>query len=172
MYIETTRMLIRDFIPEDVYDLHEILGDDETMKGCEAAYELEKTRAFLSSFCIERKAAAAAVHKESGKLIGYILFNEITEGEYEIGWFFNRGFWRQGFAYESCRAVIDYAFCRLNAKKMFAETVDTVRSVGLMKKLGMQLEGIEPSGIPDTPMYIYSLLEGYKEHKHNLVRIF
>lgn len=168
MHIETERMLIRDFTPEDVYELHEILGDEETMKGCEAAYELEKTRAFLSSFCIERKAAVAAASKESGKLIGYILFNEITEGEYEIGWFFNRGFWRQGFAYESCRAVIDYAFYRLNAKKVFAETVDTVRSVGLMKKLGMRLESIEQSSIPDTPMYIYSLLEGYKEHEHDI----
>lgn len=168
MHIETERMLIRDFTPEDVYELHEILGDEETMKGCEAAYELEKTRAFLNSFCIERKAAVAAVHKESCKLIGYILFNEITEGEYEIGWFFNRGFWRQGFAYESCREVIDYAFYRLNAKKVFAETVDTVRSVGLMKKLGMRLESIEQSSIPDTPMYIYSLFEGYKEHEHDI----
>lgn len=68
IHIETERMLIRGFTPEDVHDLHEILGDDETVKGCEAAYELEKTRAFPSSFCIERKAAVTAVHKESGKL--------------------------------------------------------------------------------------------------------
>lgn len=32
MLIETERMTVRDFKPDDVNDLHEILGDAETMK--------------------------------------------------------------------------------------------------------------------------------------------
>ena len=32
MYIETERMVIRDFLQSDAADLHEILGDDETME--------------------------------------------------------------------------------------------------------------------------------------------
>ena len=32
MYIETPRILIRDFTPDDAADLHEILGDAETME--------------------------------------------------------------------------------------------------------------------------------------------
>ena len=150
MYIETPRMIVRDFIPEDAADLQEILGDDETMKYCEPAYDFEKTQEFLTSFCIGRKGAVAAVHKESGKMIGYILFNEIDEGIYELGWFFNRSFWRQGYAYESCKAVIDYAFGELKAHKVFAETIDTVKSVSLMQKLGMQLEGIQRSQTKDN----------------------
>lgn len=43
------------------------------MKNCEPAYGREKTKAFLRSFCIDRNGAAAAMYKESGKLIGYIL---------------------------------------------------------------------------------------------------
>lgn len=31
MCIETPRMTIRDFTPEDAADLHDIFGDDETM---------------------------------------------------------------------------------------------------------------------------------------------
>lgn len=120
-YLETPRMIIRDFISGDATDLYDILGDDEIMKNCEPAYDFERTKAFLTSFCMERKGAAAAVHKESGKMIGYILFNEQGEGVYEIGWFFNRSFWRQGYAYESCKAVLDYAFGVLNARKVFAE---------------------------------------------------
>ena len=91
IYIETPRMIVRDFIPEDAADLQEILGDDETMKYCEPAYDFEKTEKFLTSFCIGRKGAVAAVHKESGKMIGYILFNEMDEGIYELGWFFRTG---------------------------------------------------------------------------------
>lgn len=164
MYIETKRMLIRNFIPEDAPDLHDIFGDDKTMENCEPAYDNEKTEKFLTSFCIGRNGAVAAVHKESGKMIGYILFNEFDEGVYEIGWFFNRNFWRQGYAYESCKAVIDYAFAELNAHKFFAEAIDAVKSVGLMKKLGMQLEGIQRSQTKDThgrwaDLYFYGLLE-------------
>ena len=96
MNIETPRMIIRDFIPEDAADLHEIFGDDETMKNCEPAYDFDKTKEFLTSFCIGRKGAVAAVHKESNKVIGYILFNEADEGVYEMGWIYNRSFWRQG----------------------------------------------------------------------------
>ena len=174
MYIETPRMIVRDFIPEDAADLQEILGDDETMKYCEPAYDFEKTEKFLTSFCIGRKGAVAAVHKESSKMIGYILFNEIDEGIYELGWFFNRSFWRQGYAYESCKAVIDYAFRELNAHKVFSETIDTVKSIGLMEKLGMKLESLQTHQTEDThgnwaDLYFYSLnsdkwREEYESH--------
>jgi hypothetical protein len=94
--LETQRMMIRSFTPEDAADLHEILGDDDTMEYCEPAYDFEKTKEFLHSFCIGRKGAVAAFHKESGKMVGYILFNELEKGVYEMGWFFNRRFWGAG----------------------------------------------------------------------------
>lgn len=164
MYIETERMIIRDFTPEDAADLHDIFGDDETMANCEPAYDFAKTQKFLSDFCIGRNGAVAAVHKESGKMMGYILFNEFDEGVYEMGWIYNRDYWRQGYAYESCKAVIDYAFGELKAHKIFAEAIDGVKSVGLMKKLGMQLEGIQRSQTKDlhgnwTDLHLYGLLE-------------
>lgn len=164
MRIETPRMVIRDFRPEDAADLHDIFGDEETMESCEPAYDFEKTEKFLTSFCIERKGAVAAVHKESGKMIGYILFKEFEEGVYEMGWIFNRSFWGQGYAYESCEAVIGYAFTALKAHKIFTETIDAVKSVNLMKKLGMQLEGLQRSQTKDNhgnwaDLYFYGLLE-------------
>lgn len=170
MNIETPRMIIRNFAPEDCMDLYEILGDDETMEKCEPAYDLEKTKEFLNFFCIDRNGALAAVHKESGKLIGYILFNEQSDGVYEMGWFFNRSFWRQGYAFEACKAVIDHAFEALCAHKIFAETADPEKSTGLMQKLGMQLEGIQRSQTKDnsgiwSDLYFYGLLEAdWKAH--------
>ena len=164
MYIETPRMIVRNFQMDEVKDLQEILGDDETMKYCEPAYSLEKTTNFFQKFCIEKKAAIAAVHKESSKVIGYILFKESEKKVYEMGWFFNRNYWRQGYAYEACKAVIDYAFDALNAHKIFAETIDREKSVNLMKKLGMKLEGIQRSQVKDNSgnwadLYLYGILE-------------
>ncbi len=174
MNIETKRITIRGFLPEDAADLHAILGDAETMEHCEPAYDFEKTKAFLASFCIGRNGAVAAVHKESGKLIGYILFNEQNDGVYEMGWFFNRNYWHQGYAYEACKAVIDHAFGEKNAHKIFAETIDAVKSLGLMKKLGMGLEGIQRSQVKDNhgawaDLYLCGLLEEDWRKQHETI---
>ena len=172
MYIETPRMIIRDFTPEDAADLYDIFSDDETMENCEPAYDFEKTEKFLTSFCIGKNGAVAAVHKESGKMMGYILFKRQDEGVYEMGWIYNRQVWRQGYAYESCKAVIDYAFTELKVHKVFAEAIDAVKSVGLMKKLGMQLEGIQRSQTKDNhgnwaDLYFYGLLEDdWRKHEN------
>ncbi|MCD8314047.1 MAG: GNAT family N-acetyltransferase [Firmicutes bacterium] len=163
-HIETTRLIIRNFTPDDVDDLYEILGDSETMKNCEPAYDFQKTKEFLHSFCIGKNGAAAAVHKQSKKVIGYILLSETRPSVYEIGWFINRRYWRQGYAYEACKAVIDYAFYELDAHKVFAETIDSVKSVGLMQKLGMKSEGVQRSQTKDNDgnwadLYFYGLLK-------------
>ena len=163
MNIETGRIIIRDFTMNDIHDMQDILGDAETMKNCEPAYTIEKTADFVQKFCIEERGAVAAIHKNTGKVIGYILFNEFDESVYEMGWFFNRAFWGQGFAYESCKAVIDYALDTMNAHKVFAETIDGMKSVNLMKKLGMKLEGVQRSQTKDNfgnwaDVYFYGLL--------------
>ena len=167
MYLETERLIIRDFTPEDAPALHEIFGDEETMENCEPAYDFAKTQKFLEEFCIGRKGAAAAVLKDTGKVIGYILFKSLgedpAEDVYEIGWIFNRAYWRQGYAYESCSRVIDYAFRELYAHKIMAEAIDAVKSVSLMKKLGMKQEGVQRSHTGDNAggwadLYLYGLL--------------
>lgn len=164
MWIETERMYIRDFLPEDADDLQEILGDGETMRCCEPAYSLEKTHGFLQGFCIEKHGAFAAELKQTRKVIGYILFKPWEESVYEIGWIFNRHYWRSGYAYESCAAVIHHGFHDMKLHKIVAETIDEVKSVRLMEKLGMQREGVQRSQTKDregnwTDLYLYGLLQ-------------
>ncbi len=164
MHMETPRLIIRNFVHEDGGDLQEILGDSETMQYCEPAYTLPQTQKFLDSFCIASQGGVAVACKETNKVIGYILFKETHKGVYEMGWFFNRNTWGRGYALESCKAVIAYAFETLNAHKIFAETIDRVKSVGLMEKLGMQPEGVQRSHTRDlqgnwTDLYLYGLLE-------------
>lgn len=163
MHMETDRLVIREFAMEDLQDLYEILGDEETMANCESAYSMEKTADFLRDFCISRKGALAAARKQSGKVIGYILFHEFESGVYELGWFFNRTYWKNGYAFEAGKAVTDYAFDSLHAHKIFAETVDGIKSVPLMEKLGMKREGLQRSQTR-TPagawadLYLYGIL--------------
>ncbi len=164
MLLKTKRLILRAFTMEDAQDLQDIFGDEETMKNCEPAYSMEKTRNFLQNFCIDRRGALAAELSSSHKVIGYILFNELEPDVYEIGWIFHRAYWRQGYAYEGCKAVLDYAFQEKQAHKVFAEAIDPVKSVGLMKKLGMHLEGIQRDQGRDNDgnwasLYFYGILE-------------
>lgn len=168
MVIETSRLLIRDFIHEDVDDLYEILSDDETMVYVEPVYDFCQTRSFLKEFCIKQKGAVAAVHKENQKVIGYILFKQLKQDIYELGWIFNRTCWQQGYAYEACVEVMEYAFHKLGAQKIVAETADKEKSLKLMKKLGMKQESVQINYAKDTrgnllDFYTFCLLkEDYK----------
>ena len=163
MYLETERMTVREFTIADLDDLQEILGDEETMAYSEPTYTRERTAEFLRQFCVEKKGAVAAVLKATGRVIGYILFHELDEGVYEMGWFFNRTCWGKGYALEACKAVVDHAFNQQNAHKIFAETIDGGKSVGLMKKLGMKPERIQRSQVKDrsgtwADLYLYGLV--------------
>lgn len=172
MYLETERMIVRDFTTEDGGDLYDILGDAETMKNCEPAYSMEKTERFLREFCIDRQGGVAAVLKETQKVIGYILFARQETGVYEMGWFFNRHYWHRGYAYEACYAVVEHAFSELCAHKIFAETIDGIKSTGLMKKIGMKQEGVQREQVKDSSgnwadFYFYGILRSDWEMGHS-----
>ena len=164
MHIETERLLLRVFRESDLNDLQAIFGDAETMRHVEPPYTIEKTREFLLDFCIGQKKAFAVALKSTGQMIGYVLFKPYGAPDvYEIGWIFHRSHWRQGYAYEVCSALTEHAFIEMNVHKIFAEATDNVKSVGLMKKLGMQLEGVHRSETRDldgnwTDLYFYGLL--------------
>ena len=55
---------------------------------------------------------------------------------------FRRDVWRQGYAYEAVSALMDHLFRVRGVHKVMAETEDAVRSLGLMKKLGLRQEGL------------------------------
>lgn len=164
MEIRTKRLTLRPFAASDVKALQAILGDAETMMFVELPYDLARTEAFLREFCIGRQGALAAALRESGQIIGYLLFKELEPDVRELGWIFRRDCWRKGYAYEACSALARYAFEVLGAHKLVAETIDPVKSGGLMRKLGMRQEGVQRLHTRDNAgywrdMYLYGLLE-------------
>ena len=111
MFIETKRTVLRDFRVEDVDDLQEILGDEQVMEYLEPPYSRERTERFLRDFCMDGRNALAVEHLASGKMIGYVLFKAYGQPEvYEIAWIFNKGCWGNGYAYEACSSIMEYAF--------------------------------------------------------------
>ncbi len=144
MRLVTERLIVRDYEKGDLTDFHEIFSNPAAMEQCEPPYDMQTSAQWLDYF-IERPIAFAVVEKASGKMIGHALFKQLPgeeEGIYEIGWIYNERFWRRGYAYEASRALIEHGFCRMGLHKIVAETIDPIKSVSLMKKLGMKQEGV------------------------------
>jgi RimJ/RimL family protein N-acetyltransferase len=129
----------------------------------EPIFTIERSRKFIEKFCIDDKKAFAAVLKETDKVIGYILFKEADDPKiFEIGWIFNENFWRKGYAYEICKKLISHSFEDMGLHKIIAEGID-IKSINLMKKLGMIQEGIQRKHSKNnnswTDLYWYGILE-------------
>lgn len=74
-----------------------------------------------------------------------------SEGTYELGFHLRPKFWRQGYAVEAARAVIDHAFSTLHADGLFAghNPKNTV-SAKVLSIVGFEYIGdefYEPTGL-------------------------
>lgn len=110
MDLWTERCLIRNFRPEDVDDLYQVLSDESVMKHIEPVFDREKTAAFIrtAGLC-EPPLVYAIVWKITGKVIGHAIFHVYGESDYEIGWILNQAYWGMGIADEVTKALTKYA---------------------------------------------------------------
>lgn len=88
---------------------------------------------------------------DSEELIGCCGLRPRSEGTYELGFHLRPKFWRQGYAVEAARAVIDYAFSLLNADSLFAgHNPKNTASARVLGNLGFEYIGdefYEPTGL-------------------------
>ena len=117
MMIETERLILREYTPDDFDALYEIVSDPETMAHYPAPFDEARTRRWIS-WNLENYAKYgfglwAVVLKETGEFIGDCgITIQNIDGELlpEIGYHIHKKYWRRGFAKEAARAVRDWAF--------------------------------------------------------------
>ena len=115
--IETERLLLREYTPDDFGALYEILSDPETMQHYPAPFDEERTRKWitwnLDNYEKYGFGLWAVVLKDTGEFIGDcgITIQDI-DGEMlpEIGYHIHKRHWRKGYASEAARAVRDWVF--------------------------------------------------------------
>ncbi|HPG92119.1 MAG TPA: GNAT family protein [Clostridia bacterium] len=140
--IKTERLLIRKFEESDASDLLEYLIKPRvdcfvpekitTME--EAIAEAKKRSESETFYAVELSC--------EHKLIGNLYLQKGEYGTFDIGWNFNEKYEGKGYAFESAKALMDYAFDTLNARRIVAYTADNnVRSNKLLERLGMRKEG-------------------------------
>ncbi len=87
----------------------------------------------------------AIIHRTSGQSIGTVTINRVhrIHKTAETGLMIGRKeCWRQGYALEAWRLVLDYAFTVLGVRKMIAGAVaENHASIATLEKLGFEHEG-------------------------------
>lgn len=141
--IETSRLIIRNFTLNDWEQLKKIIIQFESSPY--AAYdaqwptsddEIKKITEWFAS----GDSYFAVCLKDNGSLIGFIALNKSEDkNEYNLGYRFDFDYHGNGYATESCQAIIEYAFIDLNAERIVTSTaLENQPSCNLLYKLGMR----------------------------------
>lgn len=137
---ETERLILRRYKKEDLQDLFEYLSDKEVVE-----YEpykpltFDETRENLK-WRIGTDEMIAMELKSSHKMIGNVYMGKREFEAREIGYVLNRNYWGQGYAAESCEALIQWAFSN-GIHRIYAECDPrNQRSWKLLEALGFQRE--------------------------------
>ena len=117
MILETSRLILREYTPNDFEAIFEILSDAETMRHYPKPYDEEMTRLWIERNIERYKKYGfglwAVILKETGEFIGDCgITIQNIDGEFlpEIGYHIHKKYWRQGFGSEAASAVRDWAF--------------------------------------------------------------
>ena len=145
--LETQRLLLREFVPEDVDALSLVISDPETMRYYPAALDRAGVAEWIAR---NRRRYSDAGHglwamilKSSGDVVGDCgLTRQTVEGveEIELGYHVRRDLWGQGYAPEAARACRDYWFARFGAKRIISLVrIGNLPSRRVAEKVGMKL---------------------------------
>jgi ribosomal-protein-alanine N-acetyltransferase len=146
--IETSRLRLRMFTPDDLDALSAITGDAEVMKylGTSGPRTREKTKttidAILRHWSEHGFGIWALEHKRDQRLIGWCGLQMLEKTpEIEVAYLLAQDYWNQGLATEAARASIEYAFRELKLRRIVAiARPENVGSYRVMEKAGMKYE--------------------------------
>lgn len=153
--LETERCMIRETTVEDVEEFYRIYAEPSITYFMDPLYEKpEEERAYAQDY-IEKVYSFygygmwSIVNQATGRVMGRagLSWREGYDIP-ELGFVIEVPYQRQGYAFEVCRAIVDYGFHELDFEKIQALVkAENVASVMLCKKLGFECCGeVEEQG--------------------------
>lgn len=142
--LETDRCLVRETTVEDVDAFYELYKDEEITRYMEPLFEkreeeIEYTKSYIKNvYEFYGFGMWTVVEKASGKVIGRagVSYREGYELP-ELGFMIGKAFWRKGYAYEVCLAILDYVYENYEMDQIFIFIEpQNSPSIHLAKKLG------------------------------------
>ena len=152
--IFTERLIIRDYLIEDLTEYHELLSDEISMKYLpriktktleesknnllNSIKEMNSKNRRLYFFRIEKKDT-----KEYIGEIGYTVEKETPVGKVvSLGYFIKKNHWGKGYTTEALKRIIEFAFLENNVYRISTGCLkENKGSERVMQKCGMIKEG-------------------------------
>ncbi|MBR6706338.1 MAG: GNAT family N-acetyltransferase [Clostridia bacterium] len=149
--IETKRLILRPFFPDDAEDVYGYLKDPAT--DCFAdmkMHSLEEAKAEMEKRQSDKEYYLAIVMKETGRVIGEIFGRpegafpgDQAADTFSPCWMLDPAYGGKGYAIEAVSAYFDWLFGEKGIRRIYAFTADTnARSRRLCERLGMRQEGM------------------------------
>jgi ribosomal-protein-alanine N-acetyltransferase len=149
--LETERLTVRTWSPDDAEDGFRIWGDPEVMRYVGTGQpnaSVEETRAWLGRMMAHQERHGfgfwAVLDKKTGQLIGSCGMGYQRDGglPIEFGYTLARSSWGHGLATEAAGACLRYAFEQLRLPELYAG-VDShnVASQRVLEKIGFIYQG-------------------------------
>ena len=177
MQIETDRLILRDFSPEDAGDLAACRADERSWRYYDPPGDVfEGARQHVQMF-VDWQHAEPRTHfqlaitlKDTRRLIGdcglrqraELPFGETASNEGDIGYELDPAYWGNGYATEAVLAIVAFGFGELGLHRIWTACVsENERSWRLMERIGMRREGLLKQNEWmrdrwwDTPVYAF-----------------
>ena len=150
MQLETERLILRQFKRTDWKAVHEYAADPEVSKFMEwGPNSVDDTMKFIDMSLQGQKEKPrrnfdfAVTLKDGGTLIGACGLRLLPwdSKQADVGYCYNRNYWRKGYASEACRSLLRMGFEEFKLHRIFATCdADNVGSAAVMKANGMRQE--------------------------------
>jgi RimJ/RimL family protein N-acetyltransferase len=177
VYLETPRLILREFTEDDAAELFALDGDPEVMRYVGPyrladvdAYREHIRNEFLSYYSPESEYGfRAAVEKAGGAFLGWFVLRPAFHYRFareagfrarqlELGYRLRRSAWGKGYATEGARALVHKAFTELEAPCVVAVAlVENRASTRVLEKAGLLRAGEFRQPGFDTPAVKYAL---------------
>jgi ribosomal-protein-alanine N-acetyltransferase len=147
LILETERLLLREFVFEDLDALAVVLSDSETMRYYPAPLDRAGVREWIERnrrrYFEAGHGLWAMVLKSSGEVMGDCgLTRQTVDGvnEIELGYHVRRDLWGRGYAPEAARACRDYGFAQLRVDRLISLVrMGNLPSRRVAEKIGMRV---------------------------------
>ena len=140
--LETKRLYLREFIPEDGLNFFNLNNDPEVIKytGNDPFSTLEEAEKFINDYDeYERNGFGrwAVCLKENDRFLGWCGLKKIDD-EVDLGFRFFRKEWGKGYATEAALASISYGFNKYNLTTIIGRAyIENIASIRVLEKCNM-----------------------------------
>lgn len=174
IYLETDRMLLRDWSGDDLEPFAAMNADEKVMEFYPATVSREDSDALAMRLQQDMDLIGFGLYavevKSTGDFIGYVGISQVRfpadfAPALEIGWRLAAESWGHGYATEAARACMAHAFSKLGFADLVSFTTrGNTKSIAVMERIGMSRNPADdfehpnlPAGHPLRPHVLYRI---------------